>query len=108
MRYMTTGFWALSLAALSPGCTPFPDIDTTEPAREVPAIYPRLIPIDPLLVPEQDPRVTPQLAGAIDASGATLRARAVSPVPAGDETSGFEARAAILRQKAAALKARSE
>ncbi|MBN2905731.1 MAG: hypothetical protein JXJ18_03370 [Rhodobacteraceae bacterium] len=69
---------ALALVAGLAGCTQFPRVDATAPARAAPTTYPRIVPIEPLLAQIDAPRATPQDATALAARAAGLRRRAAA------------------------------
>ncbi|MGC9418211.1 MAG: hypothetical protein ACP5EN_04485 [Rhodovulum sp.] len=81
-RRIATALAAGTLAAGLAGCATFPEVDAAEQARTLPTEAPRIVPIDPIL------------------------ARATAPGADPDDASRLAARAALLRQKAAALRTR--
>ncbi|SIO32777.1 hypothetical protein SAMN05444722_1460 [Rhodovulum sp. ES.010] len=72
----------LALATALAGCTQFPELDATGPARGRIAESPRLVPVAPLLSRASETRATE------------------------DTTKSLETRAEALRRRAAALRAR--
>lgn len=65
----------LSLAAMLPGCTEFPDIHAAESPQVQSAPYPALAPLETVLAQTQGATLTEETAAGISAQGAAAQAR---------------------------------
>ncbi|TCP43198.1 hypothetical protein [Rhodovulum marinum] len=79
---IATALAAGMLAAGLAGCATFPEVDAAEQARALPTEAPRIVPVEPIL------------------------ARAARTGAEPEDAARLEARAALLRQKTAALRTR--
>lgn len=75
-RQITWGALAVTAAAAVAGCTQFPELDAAEPQRTEPAAYPRIVPIEPLIAEDDMPRATAETEAELNARAAALRRKA--------------------------------